>query len=99
LKKIPMRTCIICRQKTDKRSLNRIVRTPEGPVAFDPGGKKNGRGAYICSEEGCLELAKNRKKIEYALQSEVSDEDLVNIRKGIQEYLLEKEAGGQKRKV
>ena len=63
MKKIPMRTCVMCRQQKDKRELMRIVRTPEGKVAFDPTGKANGRGAYVCSSEECLGNIKNVKKI------------------------------------
>ena len=47
LKKIPMRTCVVTREKLEKKDLVRIVRTPEGTVEIDLNGKKNGRGAYL----------------------------------------------------
>ena len=47
VKKIPMRTCIISKEKLPKRDLLRIVRTPQGEVVIDITGKANGRGAYI----------------------------------------------------
>ncbi|MDE6398561.1 MAG: YlxR family protein [Clostridiales bacterium] len=46
--------CIACRQAFDKSQLLRVVRTPEGAVAVDETGKKNGRGAYVCSAEACV---------------------------------------------
>lgn len=52
-KHVPQRTCIVCRQKQDKRSLVRLVRTPEGPVLVDHSGKQNGRGAYLCQNPTC----------------------------------------------
>ncbi len=56
-----LRMCIVCRNMYDKRQLNRIVKDKEGNVFYDETGKKNGRGAYVCSNEECLKkLAKNR---------------------------------------
>jgi predicted RNA-binding protein YlxR (DUF448 family) len=52
-KKIPQRTCVICRKVDNKRTLVRLVRTLDEGVQVDPSGKKNGRGAYVCSEVAC----------------------------------------------
>lgn len=62
-KHIPQRTCIICREKQDKRALVRLVRQPSGAVAVDPGGKQNGRGAYICRQASCWETAVARPQL------------------------------------
>ena len=48
-KKIPMRQCLGCREMKPKRELLRVVRSPEGEVAFDARGKLPGRGAYVLS--------------------------------------------------
>ena len=45
-KKIPQRQCMGCRERKAKRELIRVVRSPEGNVSLDFGGKMNGRGAY-----------------------------------------------------
>jgi uncharacterized protein len=45
--------CISCRERSAKRALIRIVRTPEGAVEIDPTGKRNGRGAYLCDDPAC----------------------------------------------
>ena len=47
VKKIPMRTCIVTREKLPKGQLVRVVRTPEGTVVIDTTGRTNGRGAYL----------------------------------------------------
>ena len=40
-----------------KMQLIRIVRTPEGEIKLDAGGRMNGRGAYICRDAQCLKKA------------------------------------------
>jgi hypothetical protein len=54
VKHIPQRTCIGCRSVLAKRTLIRLVRTPEG-VMVDPSGKMNGRGAYLHNQRSCWE--------------------------------------------
>ncbi|MCK9221569.1 MAG: YlxR family protein [Limnochordia bacterium] len=78
--RIPQRTCIACRMTKDKRSLVRIVRTPEGEVLMDLTGKRSGRGAYICPTEECLELVISRKGIERALGCSLDPEELARLR-------------------
>lgn len=51
-KHIPQRTCVGCREVHEKRSLIRIVRTPEG-VLIDKTGKLAGRGAYLHDQKSC----------------------------------------------
>ncbi|NLL19819.1 MAG: YlxR family protein [Clostridia bacterium] len=80
-RKIPMRMCVGCRERKDKRALTRIVRTPEGDVLVDPTGKKAGRGAYICPDQNCLEKVLKSKGLEKALE--------VNIDQTVVEQLRE----------
>lgn len=75
-RKLPQRMCVGCRTMKDKKELIRIVRTPEGSVDLDITGKKSGRGAYICADPECLTLAVKGKRLQKALQHEVSDEVL-----------------------
>ncbi len=73
-KKIPMRMCGGCREMKEKRTLIRVVRDPEGGVALDPGGKKPGRGAYVCRSAECLSRAIRQKQLERQLEVQLSDE-------------------------
>ena len=57
-KKIPMRRCIVSNEMKPKKEMLRIVKTPEGELAIDPTGKKNGRGAYVSMEPELVEKAK-----------------------------------------
>lgn len=72
-KKVPMRTCIITREKLPKRELVRIVRTPDGQVIIDPTGKANGRGAYIKLDTLTIEKAKKNKALHKHLEIEIPD--------------------------
>lgn len=66
-KKIPMRMCVACREMRPKKELLRIVRTADGTVEVDRTGKKNGRGAYLCAREECLNKALKIRTLNRAL--------------------------------
>ena len=67
-RKIPMRRCVGCREMKEKKELIRVVRSPEGEVSLDPGGKKSGRGAYVCRSTDCLKRAIKPKQLERQLE-------------------------------
>ena len=73
-KKIPQRQCMGCRERTDKRNLIRVVRTPEGAVQLDFSGKLSGRGAYICPKADCLKKAQKSKALERSLEVPIPEE-------------------------
>lgn len=73
-RKIPMRTCVVTKEKCEKKDLVRVVRTPEGEVIVDITGKKNGRGAYLKKELEVFEKAKTSKILERILEIEIKDE-------------------------
>ena len=64
----PRRTCVVCRATAAKRTLHRIVRSPAGTVSYDPTGKAAGRGAYLCGQPDCLDMAVRRRSIQRALK-------------------------------
>ena len=73
-RKVPLRKCTGCGEMKEKRELVRVVRSKEGEVSLDLVGKKPGRGAYICKNAECLKLAKKAKRIERALDCQISPE-------------------------
>ena len=73
IRKIPMRTCVVTREKLPKNELIRIVRTPEGTVFIDNTGKANGRGAYLKKEKEVFLKAKKNKILNRMLEVEVPD--------------------------
>ncbi|HEV2527833.1 MAG TPA: YlxR family protein [Thermomicrobiales bacterium] len=70
-KHVPQRTCVACRDKDAKRTLTRLVRTPEGEVQIDPSGKRNGRGAYLCTQRTCWDKALATPVLSRALKIEI----------------------------
>ena len=70
-RKIPMRMCVGCREMKEKRSLLRIVKSPEGAISFDRVGKAPGRGAYICRSKECLDKAVRQRQLERALETKI----------------------------
>lgn len=74
-KHVPQRTCIGCREVLPKRSLIRIVRTPNG-IQIDPTGKIAGRGAYLHNKHSCWEEGL-KGSIAHALRTDLSDQDKI----------------------
>ena len=84
-KKATMRQCVGCRQMFEKRSLLRVMKTPEGEITFDKTGKKNGRGAYICPNLSCLQQARKNHGLNRSLKVEVSEEVFDELEKELME--------------
>jgi len=72
-KHIPQRTCVGCRTIQPKRSMTRLVRTPEG-VQIDLTGKLIGRGAYLHNLRSCWE-AGLKGSLSRALRTTISPDD------------------------
>ena len=84
-KKIPIRQCVACRAKKEKRELARVVRAPAGAIAVDTRGKMAGRGAYLCKEISCLEKAVKSRALQRALGCDIPDETLETLRRQLEE--------------
>jgi len=78
----PQRTCIACRQTSEKKALIRLVRTRNGVIEVDISGRKPGRGAYVCLDRACWEAALKKNRLEYALRTKLGDEN----RQALSEY-------------
>ena len=61
-----MRQCVGCREMKEKKSLIRVVKSPEGEVSLDFKGKLPGRGAYVCPSGECLKRARKSRALERA---------------------------------
>ena len=80
-KKIPQRQCMGCRERKAKRDMIRVVRGTDGEVSLDFGGKKNGRGAYICPDMECLKKAIRSKALDRSLEVEIPEEVYSRLQK------------------
>jgi predicted RNA-binding protein YlxR (DUF448 family) len=79
--KVPVRTCIGCQCKKPKKELIRIIRTPEGKIEIDNTGKKSGRGAYLCGNIECLDIALRKNYLNRSLKQNISLQTLDELRK------------------
>jgi hypothetical protein len=73
--------CAACRERDAKRTLYRVVRTPEGAVEPDPTGRRNGRGAYLCARASCWQKALAGGVLERALNIEIDEETKDTLRR------------------
>ena len=80
LKKVPERTCIGCNETKPKKELLRIVKDKENIISIDITGKKNGRGAYICPKEECLEKAMKSNRLSRAFEQNIDKEIYEDLR-------------------
>lgn len=80
MKKVPERTCIGCNETRPKKELLRIVKDKEKNIFIDLTGKKNGRGAYICADEKCLEKALKTNRLAKAFEQNIDKEIYEDLR-------------------
>ena len=77
-KHIPQRMCIACRESQAKKTLIRLVRTPDG-IVVDPTGKLPGRGAYLHADPDCWEVGL-KSALTSSLKRELNAEDRQRLR-------------------
>ena len=81
MKKIPQRTCVLTKEKLDKKDLIRIVRTPEQNVVVDETGKLNGRGAYLKKDLEVKNKDQEKHILDKILNVKVDDNVFDELRK------------------
>lgn len=81
MKKIPLRTCVITKEKLPKKDLIRIVRTPEKEVVIDPTSKMNGKGAYLKKDLDVINKASKNKILDRVLEVHVKDSIYEELKK------------------
>jgi len=57
----------------------RIGRSPDGVVEMDFGGRRAGRGAYLCPDGQCWETALKKDSIDRAIRMTLSREDKLDL--------------------
>lgn len=84
MRKIPLRTCVVTREKLEKKDLIRVVRTPDGNVLIDESGKLNGRGAYLKKDIDVIKKAEKNKILNKHLEVEVNKEVFDSLKRLIE---------------
>lgn len=67
-----LRMCIVCRERSDKKELVRVVKNKDGEIFLDKTGKANGRGAYVCKSKECFDKLKKSRALNRAFKCEIS---------------------------
>ncbi|MBP2025492.1 RNase P modulator RnpM [Peptoniphilus stercorisuis] len=83
IKKVPMRKCIGCNENKPKKELIRVVKNKDGEIFLDETGRKNGRGAYICFNNECLEKAIKSKALNRAFEMQIENTTYDELRESI----------------
>ena len=78
---MPVRMCVGCQELKNKKEMIRVIKTPEGTFMLDATGKKNGRGAYVCPSEECLQLARKNKGLERSFKQAIPAEVYESLEK------------------
>lgn len=87
-RKKPERSCIVCRNKFDKRDLLRIVKNKDGDIFYDETGKANGRGAYVCKSEKCINTFLNKNFLDRAYRQSIDKEKIENVKEQLKSLNL-----------
>ncbi|GAB4274258.1 MAG: YlxR family protein [Coriobacteriia bacterium] len=90
-RKIPVRTCVGCGAKHDKRYFVRIVRTKDGEVFVDTTMRANGRGASICPKVECFEKAASGR-LGQTLRVRLTEDDVDRLRRDFESATADKVA-------
>ena len=74
MKKIPLRTCVGCKEVKPKKELIRVVKQSDGNIMLDFTGRANGRGAYLCPSSECLAQAIKTRRLSREFECEIPKE-------------------------
>lgn len=83
-KKIPMRMCVGCGELKPKKELIRILKTEEG-YSLDRTGKKNGRGAYICPKQECMNKCLQNHGLERSFKEKIPTQTYETLQQAFEE--------------
>ena len=81
VKKVPLRKCTGCGEMKNKKEMFRVLKAAEGGIFLDKTGKKNGRGAYLCQSQECLEKAFKNKGLERSLKCAIPADVAESLKK------------------
>ena len=64
----------------------RVIKTAEDEIILDTTGRKNGRGAYICTESECLQKAIKCKGLERSFKMPIPKDVYEMLTKEMEEF-------------
>lgn len=86
----PCRTCIVCKNKTNKDNLIRIIADEQSVAKYDKTQKINSRGIYLCKDKNCLnKCIKLFEKDKLNIKISVEKESFKSVIKDVENELGE----------
>lgn len=82
MKKIPMRMCVVTREKMSKKDLIRVVYFND-TFTVDKSGKLNGKGCYLKKDVSVIDTAQKKKILDNVFEKSVPDEIYDELRSSI----------------
>lgn len=70
----PIRTCIVCKNKGTKDNFFKIVKNKDGSILVENKERIDGRGAYVCKKEECIDKLEKSKALNRTFKTNVSSE-------------------------
>ena len=70
---IPQRMCVVCREMKDRNELLRVAKIKDD-FLIDLTNRAGGRGAYICKNRECLDLARKKNVFERSFLDKIPTE-------------------------
>ena len=87
VKHIPQRTCVACRKIKAKQELVRLVRISDESVEVDIGGRRAGRGVYLCPAQECWEIGLKGGRLEHSLKATLTQDNREQLVRFGKEFL------------
>ena len=67
----PVRTCLGCMAKKNKHEMFRFILRDDSSVFLDREQKSPGRGAYLCPDKNCLDIAIKKNQFARAFRQNI----------------------------
>lgn len=97
---VPMRTCIVTREKMPKNELARLVFDPDiGRIVIDQTGKVRGRGANLSLNREILDSAIERGILEHALGVKIDPQAKTKLVEEFEQYLAKRALRGNEKNI
>lgn len=87
---VKSRKCVACNEYQNGKEMLKVVKDSDGMVKFDPTGKLNGRGAYVCNNTECVEKAVKTRAFNRSLHADVPQEVITDLLNYYKESSIEK---------
>ena len=89
MKYTPLRKCIACQSIHPQQEMIRIAKLSDGTYCVDESQMLGGRGAYVCSNETCIENAIKKNAFQRSFKSNISDDLCDRLRTHYQKYIMQ----------